>query len=826
VSLDCEPGEIHGVLGENGSGKSTLFGIVSGVISSDSGRVAIAGEDLQVGHPSAALERGLAMAYQTYSLVPELSIADNLLLSVPASRRPRRYAEANDWASEELDRLDLDLDPQLRVGDLRLAERQFLEVVKALVARPRVLLLDEPTTALGIDEVGRIHDLIAAAVKGGAGVMYVSHRLSEIMAIADRLTILRDGERIGTFAADSVTEDEVVALMIGRPVDLAFPERPDAMERADARLVLREFRSDRFGPVDLDVRAGEIVGLAGAEGNGQDQIMRALAGVEPAASGTIRMDGGEVRPQAPAEALARGMMLLSGERLRESLFPVLGVRANATIGILRRFARLGFVNRREETHVAADVVGQLNVRTPSIEQPVRFLSGGNQQKVVLARPILGDVDVLLAEEPTQGVDIKSRFEIYEALRARSSDGMSIVVRSADAIELAGICDRVVVVSRGQIVRELSGAELSEDRIVEAIIRTRSVANRPTDAPTAQRQTRPSAAVALDRPWLPVVALAVLSLVVAAYTWRRSDAFLTDFNMKSLLLLTVPLAFASMGQLHALLLGAFDVSIGALMGLIVVCASFLVTDPSWAWNLLGITGLLAIAASVGLVNFVLIRWLSIPSIIATIATLSVLQGITLMLRPTPDGLISGSFIDAMTASWGFVPYSFFGVVALAIALDFWLYRTRDGLATRAVGLDDTSAKRVGVSANLRFLRALLMSSLFACAGGVFLSALVGIGDPRLGTSFTLPALAAAVLGGAALGGGRGSFIGAVNGALFLTLIINVLPFLGWPAAWGDIARGGVTLAALALFKAPELSQMIHRARLRSALRDPGGAQQTL
>ncbi len=238
--------------------------------------------------------------------------------------------------------------------------------------------------------------------------------------------------------------------------------------------------------------------------------------------------------RAPAAALDRGIMLLSGERVRESLFPVLGVRANATIGVLRRFARLGFVNRRDESHAAADVVRQLNVRTPSIEQPVRFLSGGNQQKVVLARPILGDVDVLLAEEPTQGVDIRSRFEIYEALRSRSSDGMSILVRSADAIELAGICDRVVIVSRGQIVREVSGADLSEDRIVEAIIRTQSVAHRrpaavagtastaapdavdstAVDAPPTQRQARPPAAAALDRPWVPVVALAVLSLLVA------------------------------------------------------------------------------------------------------------------------------------------------------------------------------------------------------------------------------------------------------------------------------------------------------------------------
>ncbi len=365
------------------------------------------------------------------------------------------------------------------MGDLRLAERQFLEVVKALVARPRVLLLDEPTTALGIEEVGRVHALVSEAVKGGAGVMYVSHRLSEIMAIADRLTILRDGERIGTFAADTVTEDEVVALMIGRPVELAFPERSDAAAATEPRLVVHGLRGERFGPVDLDLRPGEIVGLAGAEGNGQEQIMRALAGVDAASSGEIQIDGVEVRPQAPAAALDRGIMLLSGERVRESLFAVLGVRANATIGILRRFARLGFVNRRDETRAAANVVRQLDIRTPSIEQPVRFLSGGNQQKVVLARPILGDVDVLLAEEPTQGVDIRSRFEIYEALRSRSSDGMSILVRSADAIELAGICDRVVIVSRGQIVREVS--------------RSRSLrgSHRRSNHPHAVRDTSPA-----------------------------------------------------------------------------------------------------------------------------------------------------------------------------------------------------------------------------------------------------------------------------------------------------------------------------------------------
>jgi ribose transport system ATP-binding protein len=287
---------------------------------------------------------------------------------------------------------------------------------------------------------------------------------------------------------------------------------------------------------------------------------------------------------------------------------------------------------------------------------------------------------------------------------------------------------------------------------------------------------------------------------------------------------VPLALASIGQLHVLLLGQFDVSIGALMGLTVVCASFLVTDSSWSWILLGMLGLLAIATSVGVLNVVLVRWLSIPSIIATIATLSVLRGITLMLRPTPEGLISATLIEALTASWGFVPYSFVGVVGLAILADLWLYRTRDGLTTRAVGFEVIAATRMGVSSRAHYVRAFILASVFAGAGGLFLAALVGVGDPRLGTSFTLPTLAAAVLGGAALGGGRGSFIGAVNGALFFTLIINVLPFLGWPASWGDVARGAVTLGALAMLRGSELLRLVRRSR-RAAVRPASSRSST-
>jgi ribose transport system ATP-binding protein len=817
VSVDCRAGEVHAVVGENGSGKSTLFGVASGVLKPDAGVVEIDGRPLHTGHASEALQLGLAMAYQTYSLVPELSVAHNLLLSVRPEYRPRRVRDAVAWAEEELSRLGMDLQPAALVAELSLPQRQLLEVVKALVNRPRVLLLDEPTTALGPGEVEQLHDLVGTQVSAGVGVMYVSHRLPEVLAIADRVTVLRDGESQGTFDATEADEDRIVSLMIGQPVTLAFPDRSAAGSDAPGLLRVEGMRGERFGPVDLRVDGGEIVGLAGAEGNGQDRIIRALAGVEPAEEGRVHLDGRACRWQTPAAALARGVVLLSGERLRESLFPVLGVRVNATVQVLRRFSRLGWLRRRRETRAVSDVTERLQTRTPSIDHPVRFLSGGNQQKVVLSRPFLRPVRVLLAQEPTQGVDVGSRFEIYDALRQQAASGVGMVVQSSDPLELAGLCDRVVVVSRGRIVDELRDGDLTADRITAAIVRAQSPAEGDRAHAVSQATSPASSpqASAMRRAG-PALGLALLMLLIGAYTTLRSDAFLTEFNLNSLLLLAVPLALVAMGQLNALLIGGFDLSVGAIAGLVVVTGSFVLVEPSWWWIALGLLALLGISLAVGVFNTVLTHLLSIPSIVATIATLSVLQGVALMLRPTPDGLIDSGFMSYATAGIGFVPYAFIGVVVLALVLDRWLYRTRDGLVTRAVGFDETAAHRVGVSAGVRTARAFVASAVLAGVGGLFLAAQVGIGDARLGGSLTLPSLAAAVLGGAALSGGRGSFTGAVNGALFLTLIVNVLPFLGWSNAWGDIARGSVTLLALLVFQRNEVWTYVARLRAHPRL----------
>jgi ribose transport system ATP-binding protein len=483
VSVDCRAGEIHALVGENGSGKSTLLGIASGFLDPDEGTIVVGETERRRVSPAESRGLGLGIAYQTYSHVLHLTVAENLFLAAPSDLRPT-YGRMNGWAADRLGEFDLDISPTAPAGTLSLAERQLLEVVKALLAEPKVLLLDEPTTALGPEDVNRLHALVHERSRAGVGIVYVSHRLPEVLGIADRISVLRDGVGQGTFEAASMSEESLVALMIGRPLQLAFPQRHDREEgRRDVLLAVSGLRGDRFGPIDLEVASGEIVGIAGAEGNGQVQFLRALAGAERA-TGTATCDGKQLDSSSPLGPLRAGVVLLSGDRASESLFPVLSVRANATIQVLRRLGRLGFLNRGRERRTVDNIVRRLSIRMASIEQPVQTLSGGNQQKVSLTRPFLrGDVKVILAEEPTQGVDVAARFDIYGALREKAKEGVATIVKSSDPLELAGICDRVVVMSRGQIVDEIPGHELGEHRIVEAIVGSRAGAReRVTESP--------------------------------------------------------------------------------------------------------------------------------------------------------------------------------------------------------------------------------------------------------------------------------------------------------------------------------------------------------
>ncbi|MCW3001377.1 MAG: rbsA 1 [Conexibacter sp.] len=820
VTVECRPGEIHAIVGENGSGKSTLLGMASGVVVPDEGHVELGGSRLHGVAAHDARHLGLSMVFQTRSLAAELTVADNLFATVAQRDLAGPHRHRTAWAQEALRRFDLPLEAQARTGDLSLGQQQMLEIVKALLLEPKVLLLDEPTTALGPSEIDALHALISELVAGGGSVLYVSHHLDEILTVAQRVTVMRDGVSQGTYDCAGVTEQELVTMMAGDAGLGATREAggPAAVARTavDGRhpaLSVRQLAVEGLGPIDLDVAAGEIVGIAGAEGNGQRVLLEALAGLRPATGVVTAGDFGTVDRRTPRGPLEAGVMLLPGDRLGESMVPTLGVRANATMNALDRFSVGGFLNVRRERAAVEVLASRLKVRTPSLDQPVRLLSGGNQQKIVLSRPFLRDVRVVLADEPSQGVDVNARAEIYAALLEKASEGVGAVLSSSDPLELVELCDRVIVLSRGRIVRELEGETLTVHNIVEAIVRssgktvqeTGEAAGAPaTDggahtAPAATRTAVPRGG-APGSGWLsvlgPFALLTVLMLALGGYAAGQSPTFLESYNLNSLLLSALPLALVAVAQTRALVVGGFDISVGSTAAIALVVSSF-VLDPG-SNLVLGVVIVLAIGVGIGLFNGLLVTRLSMPPIVATIATLSLLLGLALILRPQPGGSIDQGLIDTLSLKAGFLSLAFVAVVVLAIVADVALHRSRRGLEQRFTGFDPDSALRVGIRTRSVQLKGYVVAAVLASVAGLFLGPQVGVGDPSVGNNYALASVAAAILGGASLAGGRGSYLGAVWAALFLSLITNVTTLLAWNTAISLIASGALTLGALLLY----------------------------
>jgi ribose transport system ATP-binding protein len=790
VDLEVLAGEVHAVVGENGAGKSTLMGVAAGSVQPDAGTVEICGAALGSADPGISRELGVGIVYQTPAVLPDLTVAENFFLAMPSDTRPR-MKDLPGATRDALARVDLDIDPGTRVVRLSVAQRHLFEIAKALAAQPRILILDEPTEPLGGNDVESLFAKVREVAAEGMAVVYISHRLPDVQQIADRITVLRDGRSRGTFAARGISEQEIVRLIVGRPVDLAFPSKTRNGERTP-RLEISDFSGDGFSGVSTTIHAGEIVGLAGVEGNGQREFIRALAGLEPSEGG-LRLDGDALKLRDAGSAAHAGVVFMPADRHREGLLMSMSVRENAALMSLSDYSRAGFVNPSREAAAVGQQVAQLDVKTPSLETPVQSLSGGNQQKVVLGRSLLAKPSLLLADEPTQGVDAGARLEIYRVLRSSADDGAAVVVFSSDGIELQGLCDRVLVFSRGRIVRELVDDEVTEENIT----RTALTATETRDREVHESQPNAARRFVERSDYAPAAILAVVMLALGLYTSTRSGTYLTVDNFQSYFLLLSALGFIALGQSIVVMIGGIDLSVGPLTGFLLVLASFIVT-PDGAGLVVGLPVLLAVALLVGLINGLLIRAVKINAVVATLVTYFILQGLSLLLRPTTEGQIDETAVEYITLVLGWVPYSVLILVALAIALEVALRRTRWGLELRAVGSNEESARRLGTKTNRVSLMAYVACSALTFGGGVMLMAQLGIGDPTAGINYTLASIAAVVLGGASIFGGRGAFIGALFGAALLQQITNVTPFLNLGQAWQYWLLGALTLLAAAIY----------------------------
>ncbi|HVQ97122.1 MAG TPA: ATP-binding cassette domain-containing protein, partial [Mycobacteriales bacterium] len=549
----------------------------------------------------------------------------------------------------------------------------------------------------------------------------------------------------------------------------------------------------RFDRVDLAVYPGEIVGLAGVEGNGQRELLRTLAGLHRS-RGEVRVAGRPARLTGPAAAREAGLVYLPQDRHAEGAYLPRPVRENVSALVLDRLSRFGFVQRGREDELARTEIDALRIRTPSPETPVGVLSGGNQQKVVFARSLAARPKVLLADEPTRGVDAGARMEIYRLLRDFTADGGAVVTASSDAVELAGLCDRVLVFSRGQVVRSLAGDELTEAAVTGAAIgASTSRADAAPSAGTRWRRRLGSGSV------LPSGVLAVLIVLLAAWATGRNSLFLGQRNLTSLLLLSSILAFAAAGQLIVLLVASIDLSVGPLIGVVVVILSFFATNGRGLSGLgIGVVVCLGVAAGVGLLNGLLVRLVRLPSVIATLVTFIALQGMSLLLRPQPAGFIDASVTQWLKQRIAVVPVAAVAVLVVCLVAEWLLRRTAAGRELRAVGSDETRARRLGARATGTVVIAHVLCSLLAVPAGLILASVVGVGQASLGSDYTLTSITAVVLGGASIFGGRGSFIGALLGALLIQEIITATSFLGLAQAWQEWLPGLLILLGAGLY----------------------------
>jgi ribose transport system ATP-binding protein len=448
VDFALETGEVHALVGENGAGKSTLMKILAGVQPPDAGRMVLAGDPVRFASVNEAQSRGVIMVYQELALVPTLSVAENLFLG----RLPKLVAHRalHRRASTLLAQVELDLDPDREVSRIGIGEKQLVEIARALAREGRILVLDEPTAALSSSETERLFGIIAKVKASGVAIVYISHRLEEVFRIADRVTVLRDGRLVGTRVVADTTPDEIVQLMVGKSV-----RRYERAQRATER-TLGTFRASGPGlePVTIRLQAGEIVGLAGVIGSGRERILPTLFGLEGTASwtGASPEDGGVLR--SPRDAIRAGIVLVPSDRKAQGLVMDLSVQENVSLATLPRLQRLGFMDGPRERAQTRHWIDRLSLRPPQPHKPVRELSGGNQQKVVVAKALATEPSVLLLDEPTRGVDVGARAELYDVIDGLSKGGLGLLLSSSDTEELLGLSDRILVFRGGRVTAEL------------------------------------------------------------------------------------------------------------------------------------------------------------------------------------------------------------------------------------------------------------------------------------------------------------------------------------------------------------------------------------
>ncbi|MBI3923618.1 MAG: ATP-binding cassette domain-containing protein [Armatimonadetes bacterium] len=806
VDFDLFPGEVHTLMGENGAGKSTLTKILGGIHQPDSGQILLDGKPVDIPSPHVAQQVGIALMHQEPLNFPDLDVAENIFMGRGEHRGPLRlrnwtamYAEAR----ELLASMGLDLDPRAKLRGLSLAAQQMVEMAGALSQKARVLLMDEPTAALTPQEVRELF-LIINRLKGqGVALVFISHRLGEVLEISDRITVLRDGELVGTRLKSETSKDEILKMMVGRPLSALF-EKDRTTIGAPLLRVVNLSRRGRFSDISFEVHGGEIVGLAGLVGAGRTEVAQSIFGLSPPESGAVWVAGKEARLRSPGQALGLGLAYVPEDRQQHGLLLPFAVFSNISLPVLRRLSPKGWLRPGVEREQAEKCRADLDIHLRDVDQPARELSGGNQQKVVLSKWLLTDPRVLILDEPTRGIDIGAKAEVHRLMSQLAQQGKAILMISSDLPEILAMSDRILVMREGRLTGEFERSEATQERIMAAAtgqsLPRKGMGGGREDGPVGQSRgpclTSPTLSFGNSR-WFRFreIGIAFVVALVVLLATLTEPRFLSPENIRNILLYIPLITVVAMAEMMVLISRNIDLSVGSVLGFsAIVVGNAFIRAPElslWLAALLSV----CIGGALGAVNGALVTWMRVPAIIATLGTLSAYRGLVFIVsggrqvdpNDIPPDLIRLSQTSPLGVPW----IVLFAAIVAAMTFVFLRY-TPTGRQIYAVGSNPLAARLRGLAVDrVVFLVFMLSGAAAGLAGFMYASRFGYVNPGDTGVGFELVVISAAILGGTNVFGGSGSVMGTLLGGLLLGVINVALAVLHISAFW-QLATYGIAI----------------------------------
>jgi len=760
AALNVYPGRVMALVGENGAGKSTMMKVLTGIYTRDAGSLLWLGKETTFNGPKSSQEAGIGIIHQELNLIPQLTIAENIFLGREFVNRfgkidwKKMYAEADLL----LAKLNLRFKSDRLVGELSIGDQQMVEIAKVLSFESKVIIMDEPTDALTDTETESLFRVIRELKSQGRGIVYISHRMKEIFEICDDVTVFRDGQFIAEREVASLTEDSLIEMMVGRKLEDQYPR----LEKApgDIRLKVDNLCGPGVNDVSFTLRKGEILGVSGLMGAGRTELMKVLYGALPRTSGYVTLDGHEVVTRSPQDGLANGIVYISEDRKRDGLVLGMSVKENMSLTALRYFSRAGgSLKHKDEQQAVGDFIRLFNVKTPSMEQAIGLLSGGNQQKVAIARGLMTRPKVLILDEPTRGVDVGAKKEIYQLINQFKADGLSIILVSSEMPEVLGMSDRIIVMHDTQAV---SGRRY------------------------------------FTKAWLLEQKSLIALLVLIAIVSTMSPNFFTVNNLFNILQQTSVNAIMAVGMTLVILTSGIDLSVGSLLALTGAVAASIVGIEVNA--LVAVAAALALGAAIGAVTGVIVAKGRVQAFIATLVMMLLLRGVTMVY--TNGSPVNTGFTDnADLFGWFGIgrplgiptPVWIMGIVFLAAW--YMLHHTRLGRYIYALGGNEAATRLSGISVSKIKIIVYSLCGLLASLAGIIEVARLSSAQPTAGTGYELDAIAAVVLGGTSLAGGKGRIVGTLIGALILGFLNNGLNLLGVSSYYQMIVKAVVILLAV-------------------------------